>query len=303
MGLPMFYQEPVFRPPSEAKSLLVQCSIGCSYKCTFCAMYRTKKFSIRSLRDIEKDFETSRGLYGDSVRKIFLLDGNAFLMHPRMMISICEMAYGFHPKLMRVGCYAHAGDILRRSDEELGAVKEAGLRIVYLGVETGDDGLLAKINKETTADEITLASQKLHRAGITLSVTILLGLAGSDSSASQRHAVHTALLVNRMKPPTRKPWYVSALSYIPVPDTEIYEEVQSGAFTAPGPDVLLGELGSFFENLNDDLKGCIFRSNHASNYLPLQSNELGRDRHKLGEMVANALSDSSLLRPKWMRGL
>ena len=282
---------------------MVQCSIGCSYKCTFCAMYRTKKFSIRSLGEIQKDLEASKELYGDSVRKIFLLDGNAFLMHPRMIISICEMAYQFHPKLKRVGCYGHAGDILRRSDEELLAVREAGLGIVYLGVETGDDDLLEKINKETTADEITLASQKLHNAGITLSATILLGLAGSDHFASQKHALRTAELVNRMKPPTRKPWYVSALSYIPVPDTEIYDEAQSGDFIAPEPDALLGELGTFFENLNDDLKGCIFRSNHASNFLPLQSNELGRDRDKLSAMVRQALSDPSLLRPKWMRGL
>ncbi|MBT3783836.1 radical SAM protein [bacterium] len=299
----MFYQEPVFRPPSEAKSLLVQCSIGCSYKCTFCAMYRTKKFSIRSLADIVKDLELSRTQYGNSVRKIFLLDGNAFLMHPRMMVSICKEAYRIHPQLQRVGCYGHAGDILRRSDEELNEVREAGLGIVYLGVETGDDELLTKIEKEATSEEIALASQKLHNAGITLSATILLGLAGNEVSLAQQHATRTAELVNRMKPPTRRPWYISALSYIPVPDTEMYEEARRGEYISPEPSDLLCELGTFFEHLEDNLSGCIFRSNHASNYLPLQSNDLGRDRQKLSKMVQSALEDPTILRSEWMRGL
>lgn len=299
----MYYQEPVFRPPSEAKSLLVQCSIGCSYKCTFCAMYRTKKFAIRSLSEIKQDLQESKQIYGDQVRKIFLLDGNAFLMHPRMMVEVCNSAYELHPNLQRVGCYGHAGDILRRSDAELLAVRQAGLKIVYLGVETGDDELLKKINKEASSDEIALATQRLHKAGITVSATILLGLAGTDSNLSRQHAAETAKLVNRMKPPSRRPWYVSALSFIPVPDTEIHDEVQRGEFNCAEPDQLLSELDTFFTNLDDELQGCIFRSNHASNYLPLQSNELGRDRHKLAKMVQNALSDPSMLRAEWMRGL
>lgn len=299
----MYYQEPVFRPPSEARSLLVQCSIGCSYKCTFCAMYRTKKFAIRSLAEIKQDLQESKQIYGDQVRKIFLLDGNAFLMHPRMMTEVCQLAYELHPNLQRVGCYGHAGDILRRSDEELLAVRQAGLKIVYLGVETGDDELLKKINKEANSDEIALATQRLHKAGITVSATILLGLAGTDSNLSRQHAIQTARLVNRMKPPSRRPWYVSALSFIPVPDTEIHDEVERGEFNCAEPDQLLFELGTFFTNLDDELQGCIFRSNHASNYLPLQSNELGRDRHKLAKMVQSALSDPSLLRAEWMRGL
>lgn len=299
----MYYQEPVFRPPSEARSLLVQCSIGCSYKCTFCAMYRTKKFSIRSLSEIKADLHESREIYGDQVRKMFLLDGNAFLMHPRMMVEVCRTAYELHPNLQRVGCYGHAGDILRRSSQELQQIREAGLKIVYLGVETGDDELLRKINKEATSAEIALATQRLHEAGITVSATILLGLAGSNSERSHQHAVETAKLVNRMKPPSRRPWYVSALSYIPVPDTEIHDELQRGEFNCAETNQLLAELGTFFSHLEDELQGCIFRSNHASNYLPLQSNELGRDRHKLAKVVHSALADPSLLRAEWMRGL
>lgn len=299
----MYYQEPVFRPPSEARSLLIQCSIGCSYKCTFCAMYRTKKFAIRPLTEIKQDLQESKQIHGDQIRKIFLLDGNAFLMHPRMMIEVCELAFKLHPNLQRVACYGHAGDILRRSDQELLAVRKAGLKIVYLGVETGDDELLRKINKEASSDEIALATQRLHAAGIIVSSTILLGLAGNDSKLSQQHAIQTAKLVNRMKPPSRRPWYVSALTYIPVPDTEIHDEVQRGEFHCAEPDQILSELDTFFTNLDDELKGCIFRSNHASNYLPLQSNELGRDRHKLKQVVQGALTNPSILRADWMRGL
>jgi len=266
-------------------------------------MYRTKKFSIRSLGEIQKDLEESRKIHGDRVRKIFLLDGNAFLMHPRMMRAVCQSAYEIHPNLQRVGCYGHAGDILRRSDKELREVRKAGLKIVYLGVETGDDELLKKINKEATSDEIAQASQKLHRAGITVSATILLGLAGDDQGLSHQHAAETAKLVNRMRPPTRRPWYVSALSYIPVPDTEMYDETKRGEFRIPEPSQLLSELGIFFDYLDDELSGCIFRSNHASNYLPLQSNELGRDRLKLAGMVEAALADPTMLRSEWMRGL
>ena len=299
----MFYQEPIYRPPSEANSLLIQCSIGCSYKCSFCAMYRTKKFSIRALSDIKADLVEGAQNDGEKVRKIFLLDGNAFLMHPRMIIEVCRTAFELYANLQRIGCYAHAGDILRRSDEELSAIRQAGLGIVYLGVETGDDKLLHQINKEATSDQIAQASQKLHKAGITLSATILLGLAGSQTDRSQRHARKTAELINRMKPNSRLPWYVSALSYIPVPSTEMYEDFHRGEFIPPEPPQLLSELGIFFDNLDDDLKGCIFRSNHASNYLPLQSNELGRDRFKLSQIIKNALKDSSMLRPDWMRGL
>lgn len=299
----MFYQQPIYRPPSEANSLLLQCSIGCSYKCSFCAMYRTKKFSIRSLKDIKVDLIESARDYGNKIRKIFLLDGNAFLMHPRMIVEICKMAHELHPNLQRVGCYGHAGDILRRSDQELLQIRQAGLRIVYLGVETGDDELLDKINKEASSEEIARASQKLHKAGITLSATILLGLAGSEPELSEKHARKTAELINRMKPFTRIPWYVSALSYIPVPNTEKYEEARSGEFIPPEPPLLLSELGIFFDRLDDDLNGCIFRSNHASNYLPLHSNDLGRDRLKLAAIVKNAISSPAMLRPEWMRGL
>ena len=299
----MFYQQPIYRPPSEANSLLLQCSIGCSYKCSFCAMYRTKKFSIRSLKDIKVDLIESARDYGNKIRKIFLLDGNAFLMHPRMIVEICKMAHELHPNLQRVGCYGHTGDILRRSDQELLQIRQAGLRIVYLGVETGDDELLDKINKEASSEEIARASQKLHKAGITLSATILLGLAGSEPELSEKHARKTAELINRMKPFTRIPWYVSALSYIPVPNTEKYEEARSGEFIPPEPPLLLSELGIFFDRLDDDLNGCIFRSNHASNYLPLHSNDLGRDRLKLAAIVKNAISSPAMLRPEWMRGL
>ena len=172
----IYYKEPVYRPPSEANSLLIQTTEGCTHKCAFCIGNEGKKFLIRDIEDIKKDIDTAKSLYADNVKKMFLLDGNAFVIKPDMLIEIAKYSYSKHPKLTRIGAYSHAHDILSKNDEELKLIADAGIKILYLGIETGDDELLKSINKQTTSEEIIKACNKLHKAGITLSATIILGL-------------------------------------------------------------------------------------------------------------------------------
>jgi len=236
------------------------------------------------------------------VSRIFLLDGNAFVMKPEHLVEVSKYCYQQHPNLTRVSAYAHAKDILRKTDSELAQIKEAGLSMVYLGIETGDDSLLKQINKRTTADELAEAAQKLHRAGIILSGTLILGLAGNDPELSKRHAVATANLVNRMNPPKVQPWYISALTLMTPPGTPIEQTVRAGQFIPLDSVGILTELKIFMEHLSEDLHDCIFRSNHASNYLPLKG-ILAGDKSRLIATISRGLNDPSSLRSEYFRGL
>ena len=299
----IYYKEPVYRPPSEARSLLIQATEGCAYSCSFCIGNEGKKFLIRSIEDINRDIYNAKLIYGDAVRKMFLLDGNAFVIKPDMLIEIAKYSYKTHPNLSRIGTYAHAGDILSKTDEEMRKISEAGIKIAYLGIETGDDQLLKEINKRTTADELAEAAQKLHRAGITMSGTIILGLTGSDKEAGRRHAVATAKLINRMKPENKAPWYISALTLMLPPGTRLSDKVRRKEFKPMANLDILQELRIIFENLDNNLDNCIFRSNHSSNYLPLESNNLARNKNQLIEMIDHALKNPETLRREFLRGL
>ena len=228
----LYYKEPVYRPPSEANSLLIQATEGCTHKCAFCVANEGKNFLIRNIEDIKQDINTAKMLYGDNIRKMFLLDGNAFVMSPEMLIEIAQHSYKTHPQLTRIGAYSHAEDILSKSNEELKAIADAGIKILYLGIETGDDELLKKINKGVTSSEIAEACHKLYKAGITLSATIIAGLAGNDKEKSIQHSIKTAELINRIKPQPAVPWYVSALTLMIPPKTHIYEQKRKGEFIA-----------------------------------------------------------------------
>ena len=298
----IYYREPVFRPPSEAYSLLIQATEGCTFHCSFCISNIGKDFLIRSIEDIKKDIDIAKELYGDQVEKIFLLDGNAFVMKPDMLITISNYAYEKFPRLQRVGAYAHAKDILRKSDEELSRIAAAGFKIVYLGIETGDDELLHKIGKQTNADELTEAAQKLHRANITLSGTIILGMAGNNPELSRKHAEATARLINRMNPQVPKIWYISALTLMTPPGTKIYEEIEKGQIKVQTSLEALQELKIIIENLSDDLKNLVWRSNHASNYLPLKG-DLAQDKKKLLDTIQYGIDHPEVLRPEYFRGL
>ena len=300
--LSMFYSEPVFRPPSEGNSLLLTVSIGCSFRCTFCYPYRHKKFSIRNIGDIKRDIDISKKLYGDSIRKIFLLDGNAFISKPDKLVEISNYCYQQHKNLQRVSAYAHANDIIGKSDEDLMRIAKSGLTMVYLGIETGDNDLLKTINKKTTAENLIKAAQKLHKSGIILSGTIILGLAGNNPELSKKHAISTAKLINEMNPIKSQIWYISALSLMLPPGTEIKKDVNEGIFTPLNQKDTLKELKNILENISDDLHGCVFRSNHASNYLALKG-ILAKDKDDLIQKVKYGLSHPESLRPEYYRGL
>jgi len=301
----MYYAEPVYRPPSEADSLLVQASVGCSSaaagRCFFCGSYvfekslPEKRFRIRPVRDVLDDLEIGRELYGERVEKIFLLDSNAMVIKPRDLLRIVKKCYECFPNLKQVSCYACSGDILRKSDEDLTSLQEAGLNLIFLGLESGDQQVLDLINKGATVQEQVDAVVKANRAGIRTSVTVIIGLGGRKWS--RQHAIHTGRAATAMNPT-----YFSALTLMVVPDTPLDGMVRRGDFEpVTDPAEILKELELMI--LNIEASGpIVFRTNHASNYLPLRGT-LPEDKQMLLHTIRRALDDPGMLRPEFMRGL
>ena len=293
----------MFRPPSEGRSLLIQATEGCTYRCSFCVSNLGKPFKIRAVEDIKKDLDTAKTLYG-LARRVFFLDGNAMVMPFTPLLEITKYAHHVFPKLERVSCYAHGKDILGKSDKELSELREAGLKMVYIGIETGDDNLLKKIGKREIQQDIINAFHKCYKAGITPSGTIILGLAGSDPEASRNHAIKTAELVNKANPLKFEvsEWYIATLALMLPPGTPIFKETQQGTFHPMNSDEILEELKVFIENISDDLRNCIFRSNHASNYLALKG-ILSDDKEKIIKKIQQNLLDHRDVRPEFYRAL
>ncbi|NLU50007.1 MAG: radical SAM protein [Syntrophomonadaceae bacterium] len=292
----MRYEGNVYRPPSEARSYILQCTIGCSHnKCTFCGMYKDKKYRVRSLDEIKADIRMAKLYYGD-LYKVFLADGDALAMDSGDLLQILKELCRQFPSLSHVGIYAGPGSILKKTDEELRALRAAGLTIAYLGVETGDERLLKEINKGVTGQEMVEAGRKVMRSGIKLSVTVLLGLAGKGER-SQEHARETARICSEINPD-----FVAALTLMLVPGTVLHRRMMRGEFELPEPFEILQELKVLIENLEVD--NCEFRSNHASNYLPIKGT-LRRDREKIVALLDGVLrsQDNRFLRPDYLRGL
>jgi radical SAM superfamily enzyme YgiQ (UPF0313 family) len=289
------YVEPVFRPPSEAGSLIIQATLGCRHnKCTFCGSYRTKRFMVRSVDEIVEDLKSARATLGP-VDKVFLADGDALCIPQKRLLTIMEAVNRYFPSLDRIGVYARAQDVLRKSTDELRALRDLKLGIIYLGVETGDRELLEKIRKGSTYEQLVEAAGRVKESGIVLSVTVLLGIGGTKDG--KRHARETARILSDMDPD-----YVGALSVILVPGTELHQEYVEGRFQLPDPFELIEELGIMLEYSN--FSNCVFRSNHASNYLPLRGT-LPRDKEAMLQAVRRVLSsrDRGSLRPEFLRAL
>ncbi|MHA1733355.1 MAG: radical SAM protein [Promethearchaeota archaeon] len=298
----IFYAPPVFRPPSEARSLLIQATIGCTFRCAFCVSNLGKKFEVRPVEDIVRDLETARRAYGRGVRRVFFLDGNAMVMPFDQLLEITKAATKLFPQLERVAVYAHARDVLGKTSEELRALADAGLKMAYLGIESGNAELLQKVNKRVTPDELVSAAHRLHEAGITLSGTIILGLAGRDPELSRAHALDTARVVNLMCPEEPKTWYISTLALMVPPGTPVARLVGEGEFVPMSDLEIVRELELMLSHIDDGLHSCVFRSNHASNYLALKG-VLAKDKAKLLGKIRRALEDPSVLRPEFFRGL
>jgi radical SAM superfamily enzyme YgiQ (UPF0313 family) len=273
---------------------LLQATIGCSHnKCTFCGSNLIKKFSIRPLEEIEDDIISARAYFGENIRRVFLLDANAMCMRIDDLLSILDLLYAVFPKLERVGTYVCAQDILRKRDEELDALYDKAMGIAYLGVESGDNEVLRRVKKGVNADEITEACKRIIRSGITLSVTVILGLGGMERW--KEHAIRTAEVLNRIDPP-----YVGLLTLMVVPGTPLYREVIHKKFEVLNSEMILREMCLLVENLK--LSNCIFRSNHASNYLPI-GGILPEEKEGILECIDRAIEETAMLRPESVRGL
>lgn len=285
----------IFRPPSEAPSFLLQVTVGCSHnRCAYCDMYRDKQFSLKPWETIEADIEEAAAL-GPRFRRVFLCDGDALIMPTRKLLRILEAIGQRLPWVERVGVYGDTRSVGRKSTGELTQLREAGLGIVYHGMESGDDPTLARIDKGGTADECITTAQKLRDAGIKHSVMVLLGIGGQDRS--QEHAAATARVLSRMDPP-----YVGALTTTVVPGTPLAQAQARGEFTLPGKFDLLAELRELVAQ--SEFSACRFSANHASNYLPLRA-DLPTDKAPLVAMLDRVLRDRDerLLKPEALRGL
>jgi radical SAM superfamily enzyme YgiQ (UPF0313 family) len=284
----------IYRPPSEAHSLIIQATVGCNHnKCTFCGSYRDKRFAIRSLDEIRQDLADAR--FMGPVERVFLADGDALCIPQKRLKEILESVNAFIPSVERIGIYGTARNILHKSLEELRDLRERNLGIVYMGVETGDPALLEKIRKGATYDQLVEAGRWVKKAGILLSVTVLLGIGGVEGSL--RHARETARILTDMDPD-----YVGALSVIVVPGTPLHDELITGKFRLPDPFGLIEELKTLIAE--SSFTNCIFRSNHASNYLPVKATLPG-DKDEILATIDHVLSrrDRGTLRPEFLRAL
>ena len=290
----MDYEGFIIRPPSEAYSLLLQVTTGCSHnKCTFCGTYRQKKFKIKPIERIKKDLDEARQY--EDVDRVFLCDGDALIIPQPKLKEILELINENLSDIERIGTYANAKSILRKSVEELKELKSLGLKIVYLGVETGNAELLKKIHKGVTCEQMIQAGRRIKEAGIILSVTVLLGLGGREKSID--HALDTAKILTDMDPD-----YVGALTLMLIPETELYEDYLAGRFVLPDQFGFIRELYLMIEK--SSFTDCYFTSNHASNYLPVKAH-LPREKEKNLKMIGSVIheKDISRLRPEYLRGL
>jgi radical SAM superfamily enzyme YgiQ (UPF0313 family) len=291
----MRYQGTVVRPPSEADSYILQVTYGCSHnRCTFCGTYPDKPFRARPTEEVLEDISQAGRLMPDT-RRVFLADGNALVLGTERLVAILDALGGTFPLLRRVGIYANARDVLAKSDGELSELCRRKLEVVYLGLESGSDEVLRRVDKGITAAEMVEAVRQLKRVGMRASVIAILGLGGRELSAE--HAEQTGRVASAMDPE-----YLSLLTLMLVPGSPLYDQRQSGAFALPEPEELLGELRQVIAHL-DGLTRCIFRTNHASNYLPL-AGTLSRDKARLLATIDAALPRGrSAFRPEAWRAL
>jgi radical SAM superfamily enzyme YgiQ (UPF0313 family) len=290
----MKYEGAIFRPPSEADSLILQITVGCSHnRCTFCGSYKEKSFRIKTFEEIKEDIDEA-AQSGWSFDRVFLADGDALIIPQRRLLEVMAYLKEKLPRLRRVGAYANAKGVLKKTAEQLRELKEAGLGIIYLGVESGDQVVLDRVCKGTTYEKLVQAGTMVKEAGIKLSVTVLLGIGGRERS--REHAVATGRILTEMDPE-----YVGALSLIIVPGTPLHEEITKGDFALPTPFELIEELRTMIEHTN--MHGLFF-SNHASNYLPIKA-RMPKDKEATLRLIDEVLAkrDPALLRPEYFRAL
>ncbi len=289
------YEEPLFRPPSEAYSLILQVTLGCSWnKCVFCEMYTSKKFSVRPFEQIKKDINNIKA-HGDQIKKIFLADGNAFVLSANKLLNILNEINSALPKVNRISAYALPADINSKTKDELIQIRKAGLKLLYIGIESGDDDLLKRIDKSETCSSTLEGLGKAKEAGIKLSIMVINGLGGRI--LTQQHAINSARLCNVIQPE-----YLSTLVLSYPFGLEHFRKRLNGEFEPLSTIELIQEMRTFIQNL--ELENTVFRSDHASNYLVLKG-ILNRDKNELLKKIDHVLENPNQanLREEWMRGL
>jgi radical SAM superfamily enzyme YgiQ (UPF0313 family) len=290
----MTYDQPLYRPPSEADSLIFQVTLGCSNDtCLFCLMYKGKEFRVRSLDAIRRDVR-EMALLEPYARRVFLADGDALVVRTKTFVSILDLLRESFPRLERVSAYASPRNLIVKSTGELLEIRKAGLDLIYYGIESGDPATLELVKKGATPDEMAEGCKKAHEAGMAISVTVLLGLAGREGSA--RHVSGTVDVLNRIAPE-----YASALTLM-MPFMDEYKRMMGEGWTPLNPVETLKEIRGLVAGI--ELADCVFRTNHASNYLPLKG-VLSNDRPRLLKTLDEAIAHPTTypLRPEWARGL
>jgi len=290
----MKYEGMIIRPPSEADSLLLQVTVGCSHnKCTFCGAYKEKKFRIKS--DAEILVDINEASHYRRIEKVFLCDGDALIIPQERLKGILVKIKDNIKGMQRIGVYANAKSILRKSVSDLIELRETGLGIIYLGIESGNDEILKNIQKGSDRAKILEAGRRVKESGICLSATVLLGIAGIEKS--REHALDTAKLLTEIDPD-----FVGALTVMIIPGTPLYEEQKSGKFKLPDKFGLIAELGMMIAN--SDFTRCFFTSNHASNYLPVRA-RLPEEKEQVLSLIENVIriGDPGILKPEFLRAL
>ena len=287
----MHYEGNCIRPPPEAYSILLQVTVGCSHnRCTFCGTYKDERFRIK-----DDDIILSDILFASKHMKrqdqVFLMDGDALIIPQKRLMWILASIQEHLPWVKRVGAYANTKSISMKSPRELTELREKGLGMLYLGVETGDDEIRKKINKGSSAQHCLEMGKRVKNAGMKLTVTVLLGIAGKEKSMA--HARATGELISAMDPD-----YASALTVILIPGTPLWEEYERGDFELPDERGLLIEMREMIVHTN--LSHGLFSSNHASNYLPVRM-QLPEGKQEILDMIDAALRGEIGLRPEWMR--
>lgn len=290
----MRYEGSVYRPPSEAYSLIVQVTIGCAHnKCTFCSMFKDKRFRVRKVEEVLQDLDSARKHYR-IVNKIFLADGDALVLQNKDLMIVLNHIEKLFPECERVGIYGSPQDVLRKSKEELTELLAHGVGIIYLGAESGSDKVLKDIQKGADRAEIIEAVKRIEAAGIKASVTFISGLAGRDGW--EDHAIQSGRMISEMEPS-----YVGLLTLITEPGAELHRDIAEGRFQTLSPLEVLKETELLLENTNVT-KTCVFRSNHASNYVALKG-DLPQDKERMIKQLQNARNHSDRLKDDRFRML
>ena len=290
----MRYEGNIYRPPSEAYSLILQVTIGCAHnECTFCSMFKDKKFRIRPYHQVIEDLEVAR-LQHRFVEKIFLADGDALVLSNEYLLKLLSYININFPECKSIGIYASPQDVLRKTPEELRALNLAGLKIAYMGVESGSDRILASIKKGVTSAQMIEAGKMLEASGIKASVTFISGIGGKDNW--KEHAIESGRVISEMEPS-----YVGLLTLMVEKGTPLYEDIKSGEFHLLTAEEVLLETFELISNITLNKK-TIFRSNHASNYLSLKG-DLPLDKEKLLSQIKSAMENTNLLKDERFRAL